>query len=132
MKIGLKKRTQAVVTEDELACNVKSGTLRVYATPMMSALIEQTCMECVSPYLEEGCGTVGTRLDIYHTSPTPLGMNVECECELAEVDGRKLVFNVIVFDECGLIGRGTHERFIVNEGKFQHKADAKLASKADE
>ncbi len=130
MKIGLKNKVQSVVTEDKLACNVKSGTLRVYATPMMAALIEQTCMECVAAYLEEGSGTVGTRLDISHVAPTPLGMNVECECELTEINNRKLTFKVTVSDQCGLIGEGTHERFIVKEAKFQQKADAKLAPTA--
>ncbi len=122
---GLKHEIESIVTEDSLACNVKSGTLRVYATPAMIALVEQTCMECVMPYMDEGCGTVGTRVDVAHVASTPLGMKVKCMCELHEVDGRKLTFKVWVEDERGLIGEGTHDRFIVNNERFQTKTDTK-------
>ncbi len=122
---GLKNEIETVVVEDSLACNVKSGSLRVYATPAMIALVEQTCMECVMPYMEDGCGTVGTRVDIAHVASTPLGMKVRCTCELENVEGRKLTFKVRVDDERGLIGEGRHERFIVNDEQFQKKTDAK-------
>ncbi len=122
---GLKNEIESVVTEDMLACNVKSGTLKVFATPMMIALMERTCMECVMPYIDEGYGTVGTRVDIEHVASTPLGMKVKCSCELTEVDNRKLTFSVKVEDERGLIGDGIHVRFIVNNERFQKKTDEK-------
>lgn len=125
MQTGLKHKCASVVTEQDLAANVGSGGLRVYATPMMAALMERTCMECVQPHLDEGCGTVGTHIDIEHTAPTPLGMSVECECELTSIEGRKLSFSVKVSDENGTIGTGTHERFIIFNEKFQAKADKK-------
>ena len=102
-----------------------SGTLSVFSTPSMVALIEETAWRSVAPYLEEGQSTVGTKLDIEHVSPTPVGMAVKCETELTEVDGRRLKFNANVYDETGLIGTGTHERFIVNSAKFQSKANSK-------
>ena len=89
----------------------------------MIALMEQTCMECAMPYMEEGFGTVGTRLEVSHVAPTPVGMQVCCECELFAVDNRKLTFKVTASDERGLIGKGIHERFIVNNERFQTKAD---------
>ena len=76
-------------------------------------------------YLEEGCGTVGISLKVTHDAPTPLGMEVTCESELVKVDGRKLTFELKAYDEKGTIGKGTHERFIVNDVKFQEKADGK-------
>ena len=79
----------------------------------------------VAPYLEEGSGTVGTALHIQHTAATPLGMTVTCESELTAVEGRKLTFHVVARDEAGVIGEGDHERFIVNNEKFQAKADSK-------
>lgn len=103
-----------------------SGTLEVFATPAMIALMEKTACESVQPYLEEGCGTVGTALNIKHVSATPVGMTVTCESVLTEVEGRRLTFIVLASDEHGLIGEGTHERFIVNNEKFQSKADSKL------
>ena len=97
----------------------------VFATPAMIALMENTAFESVASELEEGSGTVGTALDIKHVSATPVGMKVTCESELVKVDGRALTFSVKAFDEAGLIGEGTHERFIVFEEKFQKKADDK-------
>lgn len=92
----------------------------------MIALIEETCWRSVAQQLEEGQGTVGTLLNVKHLAPTPLGMIVKCESELIEVDGRRIVFSVNVYDETGLVGSGTHERFIINESKFQAKANSKL------
>ncbi|MBR4027858.1 MAG: thioesterase family protein, partial [Lachnospiraceae bacterium] len=96
------------------------------ATPAMIALMENTAYESIAEYLEEGCGTVGTSLDVKHISATPLGMKVTCETELIKVEGRALTFSVKAIDECGLIGEGTHERFIIQEEKFQAKANGKL------
>ncbi len=104
---------------------LRSGTLDVLATPAMIALIEETAWKSVSDQLEPGMATVGTNLNVDHLAPTPVGMNVKCETELKAVDGRKLVFDVAVYDETGLVGKGTHERFIINEEKFQAKANSK-------
>ena len=125
MEIGIKNTLEITVTSNLTAAAVGSGTLNVYATPAMIALIEETAWKSVAPYLEEGQSTVGTRLDVSHVAPTPLGMTVRCETELTEVDGRRLVFAVNVYDEAGLIGKGTHERFIIMSEKFQAKADSK-------
>lgn len=125
MEIGIKNTLEITVTGNLTAAAVGSGTLNVYATPAMIALIEETAWKSVAPYLEEGQSTVGTRLDVSHVAPTPLGMTVRCETELTEVDGRRLVFAVNVYDEAGLIGKGTHEWFIIMSEKFQAKADSK-------
>lgn len=88
--------------------------------------MEETCMKSVQAELDEGYGTVGTGLTIHHVSATPVGMTVRCASKLVEVDGRKLVFDVQAFDEAGLIGQGTHERFIIESEKFFAKAKKKL------
>ena len=125
MEKGIKFSIERKVTEYMTARVMGSGTLDVFATPSMIALIEETAWRSVAPQLESGMATVGTLLNVAHVAPTPVGMTVKCETELTEVDGRCLVFSVKVSDECGEIGRGTHERFIINEEKFQKKADAK-------
>lgn len=125
MEIGIKNTLEITVTGNLTAAAVGSGTLNVYATPAMIALIEETAWKSVAPYLEDGQSTVGTRLDVSHVAPTPLGMTVRCETELTEVDGRRLVFAVNVYDKAGVIGKGTHERFIIMSEKFQAKADLK-------
>ena len=123
--IGLKGHLEQTVTEEVTADRIGSGLVKVFATPMMIALIEQTCNESVVPYLEPGQGTVGTHVDVSHCAATPVGMRVWCDSELVEVDRRKLVFAVKAYDECGLIGEGRHERFIIDSAKFQTKIDAK-------
>ena len=101
------------------------GTLDVFATPALVALAEKTCWQSVAPALEAGSGTVGTKLELEHTAPTPVGMTVTCHSELVAVEGRKLTFKVTLADEKGPVGGGTHERFIIFEEKFAAKAEAK-------
>ena len=107
------------------SARVGSGLVEVFATPMMVALIEQTCLESVLPYLDEGQGTVGTLVNVTHVSATPVGMRVWCDSELTEVDRRRLVFKVKAYDEAGLIGEGTHERFVIDTVKFMEKIQNK-------
>ncbi|MCR4805904.1 MAG: thioesterase family protein [Clostridia bacterium] len=125
LAIGIKGKMERMVTNALSAKAMGSGELDVFATPAMVALIEETAWRSVAGELDEGCGTVGTKLDIAHTAATPLGMKVTCETELTAIDRRKLVFSVRVYDEAGEVGSGTHERFIVDNAKFQAKADAK-------
>ncbi len=122
---NLTHRCEVRVDETNTAAAVGSGDLQVFSTPMMIALMEETCAACVAPHLDEGMTTVGTKVNITHTSATPLGMQVYCECVLERIDGRRLEFSVKAFDERGLIGEGEHERFIVNAEKFQLKTDSK-------
>lgn len=123
---GIKGHIEQTVTDELCADRIGSGLVKVFATPMMMALIERTCNESVTPLLDPGQGTVGTRIDISHCAATPVGMRVWCDSELVEVDRRRLVFSVRAYDQCGLIGEGTHERFIIDSDRFQQKADAKL------
>ena len=116
---------EQTVTPDLTAARIGSGLVEVFATPMMVALVEQTCLESVLPYLDEGQGTVGTLVNVTHSAATPVGMRVWCDSELVEVDRRRLVFSVKAYDECGLIGEGRHERFVIDSAKFQAKIDAK-------
>lgn len=127
LETGIKGRQEVIVTKGNTAAALGSGLLDVFATPAMIALMECTAWKSVADQLGEDEGTVGTHLDVAHLSATPLGMKVYCESELVQVDGRKLVFKVAAYDEAGLIGEGTHERFIVKNEKFQAKAEAKGA-----
>ena len=88
--------------------------------------MEKAAWTSLVPYLEEDQGTVGTKLDISHDSATPLGMKVWAESEVTQVDGKRIVLNVTAYDEKGLIGKGTHERFIIQNERFVQKAQRKL------
>ena len=125
LQIGIKGSGETVVTEALTAKAMGSGELRVYATPAMVALVEETAWKSVAPALEAGQGTVGTKLDLAHLAATPLGRKVRCETELVEIDRRRLVFSAEVWDEAGKIGEGTHERFIVDNERFLAKADGR-------
>ena len=125
LETGIKGTKTVTVNEANTAKTMGSGTLDVFATPALIALMEETCWRSVADQLEDGCGTVGTLLEIRHTAPTPIGMDVTCESELVEVDGRRLVFTVQAHDAKGLVGEGRHERFVIQNEKFQAKAKAK-------
>ena len=125
MEIGIKGTAETVVDHTNTAKFAGSGELEVFATPCMIALMEQAAQGSAAPYLEEGQGTVGTMISVTHDAATPLGMRVWAESELVGVDRRKLTFEVRAFDECGMIGRGTHERFIIQNEKFLAKVNEK-------
>ncbi len=126
MEIGIKNTQKTAVSEKDTALAHGSGTLRVYATPAMIALMENTAMNLAAPYLSEDEATVGTEINVKHLSATPVGGTVSCEAELVETDGRCLVFMMRAFDDKGLIGEGTHKRFIIKTEKFLLKAYDKL------
>lgn len=125
LELGITGKEEMIVTEADTAKALGSGGLNVFATPAMVALSEKTALRSILQYLPEGQSTVGTKIDIAHIAATPVGMMVHCETELIEIDRRRLIFSVNVYDEVEKIAEGTHERFIVDDNKFQTKADAK-------
>ncbi len=125
LKEGITNTETVIVNKDNSAKTMGSGTLDVFATPAMVALMEKTAWRSLIPYLEDGQGTVGIHLDITHDAPTPLGMTVTCESKLVKIDGRRLVFEVTATDGRDVIGRGIHERFLIWDEKFQNKANEK-------
>ncbi|MBF1131614.1 MAG: thioesterase family protein [[Eubacterium] sulci] len=126
MKVGIKNQIKKTVVEELTAKVMGSGRLDVFATPAMVAMMEEAAHTSVEAELEEGQGTVGTSMTVSHLAATPVGMEVTCESELVEVDGRKLVFEIKAMDEVGLIGEARHERFIIENEKFLAKTNAKL------
>lgn len=125
IKVGITGEAKDQVTENNIAKTLRSGELKVYATPAMVALMEEAAYKSVQDELEEGKGTVGTEMNVKHLASTPIGMEVTAKAELVEVDRRRLVFKVEAFDERGKIGEGIHERFIIDNEKFQEKTDNK-------
>lgn len=125
LETGIRGEQSVLVTAANTAKTMGSGTLDVFATPALVALAEKTCWMSVADALGEGNGSVGTKLELEHTAPTPVGMIVTCESELVAVEGRKLTFKVTLHDEKGPVGGGTHERFVINNAKFAAKAEAK-------
>ena len=125
LKPGLTAEKADVVSEKNTADTFGSGGLGVYATPSMIALMEGAALSAVDPLLPPGWSTVGTELSIKHLSATPIGMKISAKAELLSIEGRALVFKVEAFDEAGKIGEGSHNRFIVESGKFLARTEAK-------
>lgn len=124
--IGATACVEALVDEHKLACNVGSGIVQVYATPMMIALMEQAAVACLAPFMDNGETSVGVMINTTHDAATPQGMNVWASATITNVDCKKITFEVIAKDEKDQIGKGVHERFIIIKEKFEGKAFAKL------
>lgn len=125
-EIGIKGIAELTVSSNKLAVNVGSGSLEVFATPVMTMLMEKSACNCLADYMENDETTVGTELNIQHVSATPEGMKVYSEAVLTAINGREFTFEVTAYDEAGLIGKGTHKRFLVFGEKFTAKAKSKL------
>lgn len=126
IQTGLTCKKKITVTPEMTAAAMGSGALEVLATPSMIALMEGTAQEAVQNLLEDGQGTVGTRIDVRHLAATPVGMEVTCTAEVTEVDCRRIVFTVKAKDEKEVIGEGIHERFVIDNEKFFAKCRQKL------
>jgi predicted thioesterase len=126
LQIGIEGLAQTVVSESNTAISHGSGSVSVFATPALVALMEKAALSSVEPLLEEGTTTVGTRVDIKHLAATPVGMTVVATSRLVEIDGKRLVFEVEARDNVDLVGKGIHERFIVKTESFMRRVQDKL------
>ena len=124
--VGLKAEVATLVETADTALEVGSGSLRVYATPCMAALMEGAACEALEGCLGEDQTTVGIELNLKHIAATPVGMEVRAEAEVTAVDGKIITFAIIAYDEAGKIGEAEHKRAIVNSQKFLDKTYAKL------
>jgi fluoroacetyl-CoA thioesterase len=118
---GLSFRQSRKITREDTAARYGSGFLEVFATPAMVAFMEHTSLSVVQKYLDRGFGTVGTNICISHYRAIPVGKSVECTATLTRIEGNSLFFDVLVSDEEGKIGEGTHTRFIIDEERFMKK-----------
>ena len=124
--VGMKGEASTVVEREDTALEVGSGSLLVYATPCMVALMEGAACDAIEEALDDTKTTVGTELNIQHLSATPVGLEVRAEAEVTAVDGKVITFDVRAYDEAGEIGKGTHKRVLVPTQKFLEKAYNKL------
>lgn len=126
IKTNMKFQSINIVNDTMLASSVGSGSLDVFATPMMILFIEQLASDSVQMLLSNNLTSVGTNVSVDHVSATPSGLEVTTKLEITEINGREIVFGAEVYDEKGLIGKGTHKRFVVDKEKFMLKTNSKL------
>ena len=124
--VGMKGQADTLVERADTAAEVGSGSLLVYATPCMAAMMEAAACEALAPGLSDAETTVGIELNIRHISATPVGMEVRAEAIVTAVEGKVITFEVKAFDEAGEIGHGTHKRAIIHAQRFLDKTYAKL------
>ena len=124
--IGMKGEVSMLVEREDTAYEVGSGSLLVFATPCMAALMEGAACEAIAVALPEEKTSVGTELSISHLSATPVGLEVRAEAEVTAVEGSMITFQVTAYDEAGKIGEGTHKRAVVTTQRFLDKVYAKL------
>mgnify|MGYP003290393476 CR=1 FL=1 len=124
--VGIKGEAFTTVEREDTAYEVGSGSLLVYATPCMIALMEGAACEALAPCLPEDKTSVGTQLTVSHISATPVGMEVRAEAEVIAVDKSIVTFKVSAYDEAGLIGEGTHQRAVITTQRFLDKTYGKL------
>lgn len=125
LEIGMLGERETTVTVENTAAAFGCGSLEVFSTPAMIALMEGAAVACVDEALEPGQTTVGTLVEIRHQAATPVGMTIKAQAHLTEVKGRKLVFEITASDDKEVIGEGRHERYIVDAQRFLAKAQLK-------
>lgn len=126
IEIGMKGEVQTIVEREDTAAEVGSGSLLVYATPCMVALMEGAACEAIAGELKETETTVGTELNIQHISATPVGLEVRAVATVTNLEGKVITFDVEAFDEAGPIGKGTHKRVLITAQRFLDKTYSKL------
>ena len=127
LKIGITAQVGKTVSVDDTAVKFGSGGVRVFATPMMVALMENAALNAVDPHLGEDSATVGLSLNVKHLAATPVGMKVTAAAELIGIEGKKLTFKVEAYDEQEKIGEGIHDRYRIKLSKFLERAAQKTS-----
>ncbi|MCL1844168.1 MAG: thioesterase family protein [Defluviitaleaceae bacterium] len=118
---GKTATVSTIVTDKNTAKAVGSGSLDVFSTPMMIALMEQAACECLADGLEPGQTSVGTQINAEHTQASPIGETITATATIDSTDGRKITFVVSAKSATNEIGKGTHTRFIINAERFMSK-----------
>ena len=124
--VGMKGTAENHCEREDTALEVGSGSLLVYATPCMAALMEAAACAAVEEALGENETTVGIELNLKHTAATPVGLEVRAEAEVTAVEGKIFSFQITAYDEAGKIGEATHKRALVNSQRFLEKTYGKL------
>ena len=127
--VGTVHEEGAVVTSDVAVDFLGMEEARVFGTPYMIGYLERTCRRAVLPFMDPGCDTVGTHVNVYHLAATPMGLRVNFRAEVTSVEDGRINFKVEAFDEQQKIGEGTHQRAIIDVARFAARVQAKLARK---
>jgi predicted thioesterase len=127
--LGVKGTATLRVRPEHLANRFKDAMLPpTFATPMMILVMENAALNAIKPFLEPGESAVGTAVDVKHLAATPAGREVRATAEVVKVEGRRIDFKVSAHDGTDEIGRGTHQRIVIDLASFNER----LARKSGE
>ena len=119
--VGMSFSIDTRVQPSDTATVLGSGGIASLATPILIAWMEQAARDAVQPALPAGHTTVGSEVHIRHLAPTPVGGSVQVTASVVSIDRRRITFRLSARDEAGLIGEGTHERFVVDCARFMER-----------
>jgi fluoroacetyl-CoA thioesterase len=125
IRVGLIGEAITTVTSDLTAVTMGSGSVHVYATPAMIALMEAAAVSAIDPYLLDGRTSVGIEINVQHLSATPVGERITAMAEVTRIDGKRVILEVRAWDEREIIGQGTHTRYIINIDEFMARVEGK-------
>src|SRR5690242_3759118 len=126
--IGTRGSFSMIVSAEHLANRFKDATLpAVLATPVMIMAMENAALNAMKPYFEAGESAVGTRVDVSHLAATPVGRRIVAFAEVTGTVGRHVDFRVHAMDGAEEIGRGTHQRVIIDLARFSERLAVKFA-----
>ena len=125
IETGRSGTSSRMVGQADLATSMGSGTVDVFATPAMIALMEQAAVNALASALPNGQTSVGIYLEVHHLAATPLQMKVSATATVVEVEGRVITFEVSATDGLETIGRGVHRRIVVDSARFVDRVTAK-------
>jgi fluoroacetyl-CoA thioesterase len=122
---GVRKEVEHHVTEEQTAVQIGSGASRVLATPWMIALMERASHQLLAERLPPGFSSVGVEVHVRHLAPTPVGSRMRIAVEVTDIQGLKVTFQVQAWDAYELVGEGEHQRFVIEESRFQKRVTSK-------
>lgn len=122
--LGLRGKMEIIVSPEQTATRYGSGLVEVFATPAMVAVMESTALVSMGDYLPDHLTSVGASINIRHLKATPVGRTLRCESRVIEVHGRKIIFDVSVWEGETLAGHGTHVRYIVDKKHFMSQFES--------
>jgi fluoroacetyl-CoA thioesterase len=126
LDIGRSYSLQSRVEEWMTAEKAGNKGVDVLSTSVLVGLVESAAIHCIDPVLEGSQITLGTHIDLAHHKPVPVGFIVRTEVEVVMIDGPRVSFAVLVFDEREAVAEGTHERYVIERAKFMAKLEEKL------
>ncbi|MDR2126713.1 MAG: dihydrolipoamide acyltransferase [Prevotellaceae bacterium] len=121
IKLGTTAQSETMVDIGNTAISIGSGSLPVFSTPSLVALMENAATKCINDCFDETQTTVGIALNIEHTRASAAGEKIIAKATLVTINGRELLFNVEAYDSKGIVGHGLHKRFVINIENFMRK-----------